>query len=405
MSMGCQSQFRLAILACAFILASLGPTVAKTGPCPSGWTRLFEVDAKLYPFASNCYQHELGTLHYVDEGPRDAAHTILFVHGNPNWSFMFHDAMQDMVGKGHRVVSLDQFGFGFSDSLPPERFRYTPREQSRILEEFVVALDLRSITVVVHDWGGPIGLGMAGRQPDRIARLVINNTTGFLPDFDADTYVSRANQWGVMASRGMDRLIAGCVVPKGASHAEALAYDPTKGDVYKSVYAATLGSFLDDAGRPRHPWSCGPPVWMPATIATDRPYLQEIEANLSKLRGKPYTLMYALGDQIFGEIHADMRDPRAPGCPSGLSAMCDPKILVQGDSCESTRRNPLNDAWVCRRPDGTRIAPYADKFRSILGDQYLVFFAKPAHERHWVGSHAATRALIRYALDTVLDYE
>lgn len=372
------------------------------GDCPEGWQRLFEVDHDLYPFDSNCFRHDKGILHYVDQGPSDAEHVILFVHGNPNWSFMFHDPMAYMVEQGHRVVSLDQFGFGFSDSLPPEQFGYTPREQSIILEELVVSLNLRNITLVVHDWGGPIGLGMAGRQPTRISRLVINNTTGFALDLNTETYQARASQWGDIASSREAQLIAGCNVVRGASEAEAFAYDPTKGKLYDAVYNATIRPFIDAAGNLRQPWSCGPSIWMPASIRNDPGYMESVEANLPKLVGKPYTLIYAGGDQIFGEVHADMRKPLNPTCPAPLVPVCDAQIFVPGQSCANQRTNPLNDGWVCRTSEGGSIFPYADGFKRILGEGSLIFFATTRYERHWVGSHPVTRGLLRQALNAVL---
>ncbi|MFZ4814940.1 MAG: alpha/beta fold hydrolase [Phototrophicaceae bacterium] len=384
----------------SFIVQAYDPSAF--GACPDGWTRLFEVDTALYPFESNCFQHELGTLHYVDAGPKDAENVILFVHGNPNWSFMFHDAMQYMVEKGNRVVSLDQFGFGFSDSLPPEVFGYTPRQQSVILEELVVGLDLHNITLVVHDWGGPIGLGMAGRQPERIAALVINNTTGFALNQNTDSYQTRGSQWGDIASSREDQLIEDCAVVRGASTAEAQAYDPTEGALYDAVYDATLAPFVDENGDLRHPWSCGPSIWMPASIRNDAGYIPSVEANLVNLIGKPYTLIYAGGDQIFGEVHADMGNPLDPACPEPLVPVCDERIFAPGNTCRNQRTNPLNDGWVCRTAEGGSIYPYANRFKEILGEGSLVFFATTRYERHWVGSHEVTRGLIRQALNEVL---
>lgn len=372
------------------------------GPCPASWVPTFKPDAELYPFSNNCFRHDLGTLHYVDEGSKTAPETILFVHGNPNWSFMFHDAMNYMVSKGYRVVSLDQFGFGLSDSLPPAKFDYTPRHQSEILEELVVGLDLKRITLVVHDWGGPIGLGMAGRQPDRIARLVINNTTGFSLDLNTDGYVSRGAQWGKIAQSNSLLLSSQCLIVKSASTEEAYAYDPTEGDLYKRVYAMTSAGFFDENGKQRHPWSCAPTVLMPASIVSDNTYIPSVEAGLVNLVGKPYTLIYAGGDQIFGEVHADMTDPQNPTCPAPLIPMCDQELFGKGRNCENQRTNPLNDGWVCRGTDGTQVFPYADKFKSILGLKSLYFFTTTRLERHWVGSHSVTRGLIRTALDEIL---
>jgi hypothetical protein len=147
------------------------PEASVVGPCPSTWTPDFIPDPELYPFRSNCFQSSVGTLHYVDEGPKTAAHTVLFVHGNPNWSFLHQDAMIHAIERGHRVVSLDQPGFGLSAKPTLEEFSYLPRDQADLLDELFEHLNLNNVTIVVHDWGGPIGLAVASRHPDRISNL------------------------------------------------------------------------------------------------------------------------------------------------------------------------------------------------------------------------------------------
>ena len=146
-------------------------------PCDGTWVPRFEPDRTLFDVTSYCFATEHGTMHFVDEGPVDAPETVLVVHGNPSWSFMYYDLIAAAKEAGHRVVAPDFLGYGLSDR-PPE-FSYRPSAQSELLEELVVALDLRNVTLVVHDWGGPVGLGMAGRQSERIAGLLITNTWGW----------------------------------------------------------------------------------------------------------------------------------------------------------------------------------------------------------------------------------
>jgi hypothetical protein len=109
-------------------------------------------------------------VHYIDEGTGE---TLLFLHGNPGWSFQWRDVIGGLRGS-FRCVALDYPGFGLS-SAPPG-YGFTPREQSGVVEEFVDRLGLHNITLVMHDWGGPIGLGVAGRRPELVRRLVLGNT-------------------------------------------------------------------------------------------------------------------------------------------------------------------------------------------------------------------------------------
>jgi haloalkane dehalogenase len=110
-------------------------------------------------------------MHYLDEGEGDP---VLLLHGEPTWSYLYRKAIPAVSGVA-RVFAPDYFGFGRSDKpVEPEWYSYDRHFES--IERFVDDLDLRDLTVVVHDWGGPIGLRLAAERPDRVARIVITNT-------------------------------------------------------------------------------------------------------------------------------------------------------------------------------------------------------------------------------------
>lgn len=118
-------------------------------------------------------------LHVVDEGPKDAAETVLMLHGEPSWSYLYRRMIPPLVAAGHRAVSFDFPGFGRSDK-PTDKASYSYDLHRAALLEVVRQLDLRGVTLVVQDWGGLMGLPAAALDiPDRVARLVILNT--FLP--------------------------------------------------------------------------------------------------------------------------------------------------------------------------------------------------------------------------------
>jgi len=129
-----------------------------------------------YPFEHQWLDLGPFTMHYVDEGDQDAS-PILMVHGNPTWSFYYRHLI-GAFSTTHRCVAVDHIGCGLSDK---PRHGYSYRLEQRILdlERLVLELDLRDITLVVHDWGGAIGMGVAGRNPERFKRFVVFNTAAF----------------------------------------------------------------------------------------------------------------------------------------------------------------------------------------------------------------------------------
>lgn len=112
-------------------------------------------------------------MHYVDCGE---GQPFLFVHGNPTWSFYFRRLIAHF-SKSMRTVACDHIGCGLSDK--PQNFSYVLEQHITNLEELILSLDLRNIRLMVHDWGGAIGLGVAGRHPHRFSQLIIGNTAAF----------------------------------------------------------------------------------------------------------------------------------------------------------------------------------------------------------------------------------
>src|SRR5581483_11140566 len=114
-------------------------------------------------------------MHYVDEGPRDAKHVFLCLHGNPSWSYLYRKMIPVFLGAGGRVVAPDFFGFGRSDK-PARAPDYSFDFHRGALIALIRRLDLRNLTLVCQDWGGGIGLTLPLEFPDRFARLLVMNT-------------------------------------------------------------------------------------------------------------------------------------------------------------------------------------------------------------------------------------
>lgn len=128
------------------------------------------VDGNLYPFESRYLDVGVGRMHYVDEG---SGPPVLMVHGTPTWSFLYRSLIRDL-SRDHRVIAPDHLGFGLSDR--PHEFGYRPEDHARVLERFIEQLGLRDITLIVHDFGGPIGLSYAERHPGNVRAVVLFNT-------------------------------------------------------------------------------------------------------------------------------------------------------------------------------------------------------------------------------------
>ncbi len=132
----------------------------------------------LYPFASHFLDIDGLRYHYLDEGQGEP---VVMLHGNPTWSFYYRELVK-ALRDGYRTIVPDHIGCGLSDKPHPRQYDY--RLQSRVddLARLIEALDLQQkITLILHDWGGMIGMLYALRHPEKIGRFVIMNTAAFLP--------------------------------------------------------------------------------------------------------------------------------------------------------------------------------------------------------------------------------
>jgi acyl-CoA synthetase (AMP-forming)/AMP-acid ligase II/pimeloyl-ACP methyl ester carboxylesterase len=131
-----------------------------------------------YPLASRYFERDGLRMHYLDEGPRDGE-PVVMMHGNPTWSFYYRRLIL-ALRQNFRCLAADHIGMGLSDKPLDSQYRYTLAQRVADLEAWLnETTDDRPITLVVHDWGGMIGLAYATRHPERISRLVVLNTAAF----------------------------------------------------------------------------------------------------------------------------------------------------------------------------------------------------------------------------------
>jgi haloalkane dehalogenase len=203
-----------------------------------------------YPFEPNYTDIDGLRMHFVDHG---VGRPVLLLHGEPTWSFLYRKLIPVLADGGLRAVAPDLFGFGRSDK-PTDPAFYSYERHVSSLTEFVNQLDLSRVTLVVHDWGGPIGLRVAVENPDRFARLVVLNTGLFSPSERWPT--PGFMQWRNFAERvGLD-LPAGSIVRSGCLHeppADVIAAYDAPFDTRESKAGAAAFPLLvplseDDAG-------------------------------------------------------------------------------------------------------------------------------------------------------------
>ncbi|MEM7139066.1 MAG: alpha/beta fold hydrolase [Myxococcota bacterium] len=171
-----------------------------------------EVPEALYPFAPHFLTLSDGArMHYVDEGRRDAA-PVLMLHGNPTWSFYWRHLIA-ALRTSSRVIAPDHIGCGKSDKPADDVYDYRLDRRIADVEALVEHLGLRDVTLVVHDWGGMIGLGWADRNPALLSRLVVLNTAAFpLPSskrLPASLWLARNTGLGALLVRGMNAFSLG----------------------------------------------------------------------------------------------------------------------------------------------------------------------------------------------------
>jgi haloalkane dehalogenase len=170
-------------------------------------------------------------LHYVDEGPANAA-PVLLLHGEPSWSYLYRKIIADLLAKGHRVIAPDLIGFGRSDK-PAERGDYTYERHVAWMSQWLLQTELTDITLFCQDWGGLIGLRLVAAFPEIFAGVVIGNTG--LP---AGTGMSEGFKAWLDFSQAVPQMPIGVIVNGGTgrnlSDAEIAAYDaPFPDESYK----------------------------------------------------------------------------------------------------------------------------------------------------------------------------
>lgn len=242
-------------------------------------TTTFKVNSHLMPYDSHYIELKSGArIHYLDEGEGPV---LLLLHGNPTWSFLYRHLIAQLHNH-YRLVVPDYPGFGRS-SAPPN-YAFTAEEQAESMIRFVQAMDLTGITIMVQDWGGPVGFAIAQSEPDRVHGFVIGNTWAWP--------LERAGQkmFSVLMGGWPGQFAAWCcngVVRFFMSHGMVTELTEAELEMY-------LAPFGDRQKRtPTHVF--------PAQLIDSAPFLQRIYEGMSRLADYPALITWGLEDFAFQE--------------------------------------------------------------------------------------------------------
>jgi cis-3-alkyl-4-acyloxetan-2-one decarboxylase len=240
-----------------------------------------------YPFQSHFLDRSGIRYHYLDEG---AGEPVVMLHGNPTWSFYYRRLVLALRDK-HRVIVPDHIGCGLSDKPEDSRYRYTLASRVHDLDALLDRLGIKeNVTLVLHDWGGIIGMAYAVRRPERIKRLVVLNTAAFhLPPgkkLPWSLRIFRVPLLGGLLVRGFNAFCRGAAkycctrqpMPAEIRHAYLAPYDSWKNRI-------AVMRFVEDI--PLKP--------------TDACYdlITEIQNGLSKFSAAPMMICWGVNDFVF----------------------------------------------------------------------------------------------------------
>jgi haloalkane dehalogenase len=236
------------------------------------------VDDELFPFESRFLEVDGNTVHYVDEG---TGPILLMLHGNPVWSFVYRDVIAELRHR-FRCIAPDLPGFGLSTESA--NYRYTAQEHADLLLAFIDELNLADVTLVGHNWGGPLGLYAAEHRPDVFTHLILSNTWAWPLNGDLSSEFF-ARGMGNPVGRGLIRrfnLLTKYFIP--AAHKR------------RTLSTAEMAHYRAATSTPQRRQ---PTAVLPGELVKARAFFTGLEQGLALLDGLPTLLLWADTDPIF----------------------------------------------------------------------------------------------------------
>lgn len=245
----------------------------------------FQELSQALPFKSRFVDIQGHRMHYFDEGNGEP---LVLVHGNPSWCFMFRRLIP-LLTPAFRVLVPDHIGCGLSDKPEDRDYRYTLSRRVSDFERFLDLMQIEKTSLVLHDWGGPIGISYAVRNPKRIDKIALFNTAGFLlPRGKSIHWTLRWCRRSLLAAlliRGANAFSVGATqlgISKRLSRDVRKAYQAPYNS-WKNRIAVLR--FIQDI-----PLDAGDPAYE---------YLEETQEKLTRLKDKPLAIFWGEADFIF----------------------------------------------------------------------------------------------------------
>jgi len=269
----------------------------------------------LFPFKRNYLNRNGQQYHYLNEG---SGEPVVMVHGNPSWSFYYRNLVL-ALSKNYQCIVPDHIGCGLSDKPGDKEYEYTLKNRIDDLEALLSSLQItENITLVVHDWGGMIGMGYAARYPERVKRLVILNTGAFhLPKekpFPVALWICRNTLVGTLLVRGLNAFssIASYIGVKR----NAMAKD------IRAAYVMPFNSWKNRISTLRF-------VQDIPLFAHDQnyPLVTDIDNSLTHFQQVPTIICWGLKDFVFDKHFLALWQEKMPHASVNVFADCGHYIL------------------------------------------------------------------------------
>ena len=266
-----------------------------------------------YPYAGNLFEQPGGAaMHYLDQGNGPV---VLMLHGNPTWSFYYRNLLNELVAAGFRCVVPDHIGCGLSDQ--PEVYDYTLKRRIDDVARLIDHLGISSFSLVVHDWGGAIGCGLAGRRPAALEKLVLLNTAAY-------------HSKRIPMRIALVKLpVLGPLIIRGLN---GFAGPAVNMSVVRPLSKAVRRGFL----WPYRSWSRRVAVW---NFVKDIPLrashpsyaeLTEVEKGLDQLQAKPVKLVWGGKDFCFNHLFFQRWQEIFPDAEAHYHKDCGHYVLEDG---------------------------------------------------------------------------